>query len=76
MHQQGRDLQGLWSIPYHPLEVDNKIYVTIRRLRVALCDQTEKPKYILKKNDGYILNPEFQFTSFQYKYFASELESR
>ncbi|MBL7669404.1 MAG: winged helix-turn-helix domain-containing protein [Bdellovibrionaceae bacterium] len=68
--------QALWSIPYHPFETDNKIYVTIRRLRVALGDQTEKPKYILKKNDGYMLNPDYQFTSFQYKYFASELESR
>jgi DNA-binding winged helix-turn-helix (wHTH) protein len=66
--------QILWATSYHPFEADNKIYVTIRRLRVAIGDATEKPKYILKTNDGYFLNSEYQFTTFQYKYIAPETE--
>ncbi|MGE0634399.1 MAG: winged helix-turn-helix domain-containing protein, partial [Pseudobdellovibrionaceae bacterium] len=65
-----------WSQDYHPLHMDNKIYVTVRRLRKLLGDNTEKPVFILKKEDGYVLNPEFRFTLFQRKYFENQTEAR
>jgi tetratricopeptide (TPR) repeat protein len=54
--------QSLWGSNYHPLEIDNKIYVSIRRLRLAIGDIAHKPKFILKRSDGYMLNPAYQFT--------------
>jgi hypothetical protein len=64
--------QLLWGDSYHPLEDDNKIYVTIRRLRKIIGDNLENPKYILRKEDYYLWNSEFQFTRFQQKAFAEE----
>ncbi len=47
----------LWNQDYDPSQHDNKIYVTIRRLRKLLEPNPKKPHYILRTKDGYQLNP-------------------
>jgi len=49
--------QRLWKQPYNPLVHDNKIYVTIRRLRELLEADVNEPSYILSQPDGYMFNP-------------------
>ena len=46
----------LWSEEYDPARHDNKIYVTIRRLRKLLEPNPKTPKYVLKTKEGYTLN--------------------
>ncbi|MBX3042049.1 MAG: helix-turn-helix domain-containing protein [Bdellovibrionaceae bacterium] len=52
--------QFVWGESYHPLRHDNKIYVTIRRLR-ALFNEMDIPKVILNRHDGYLFNPQIRF---------------
>lgn len=47
----------LWNQNYDPLQHDNKIYVTVRRLRKVLEPDPKNPKYILRTKEGYQLNP-------------------
>lgn len=47
----------LWDQDYDPSQHDNKIYVTIRRLRKLLEPNPKKPHYILRTKEGYQLNP-------------------
>lgn len=47
----------LWNQDYDPSQHDNKIYVTIRRLRKLLEPNPKKPHYILRTKEGYQLNP-------------------
>ncbi len=47
----------LWNQDYDPSQHDNKIYVTIRRLRKLLEPNPKKPYYILRTKCGYQLNP-------------------
>lgn len=61
----------LWQREYHPFEMDNKIYVTIKRLRNYLGESGRNTNFILQKNGKYMLNSEFGFTLFQHKYFDS-----
>lgn len=46
----------LWDEEYDPGRHDNKIYVTIRRLRKLLEPNPKTPKYVLKTKEGYTLN--------------------
>ena len=46
----------LWDEEYDPARHDNKIYVTIRRLRKILEPNPKTPKYVLKTKEGYALN--------------------
>lgn len=48
--------QLLWDEDYDPARHDNKIYVTIRRLRKILEPNPKTPKYVLKTKEGYTLN--------------------
>ena len=48
--------QLLWSEEYNPVRHDNKIYVTVRRLRKLLEPNSKVPKYVLKTKEGYTLN--------------------
>ena len=50
-------IEDVWAESYDPLVHDNKIYVTIRRLRKLLEPDFEKPKYILRSGGGYVFNP-------------------
>jgi tetratricopeptide (TPR) repeat protein len=54
--------QHVWAEIYHPTQHDNKIYVTIRRLRRLLTNsgKGEQPQVILRAKDGYQLNPELR----------------
>lgn len=47
----------LWNQDYDPSQHDNKIYVTIRRLRKLLEPNPKKPHYILRTKEGYQINP-------------------
>lgn len=43
----------IWKQSYNPSVHDNKIYVTIKRLRQILEPNIEKPKYIFRSKYGY-----------------------
>lgn len=52
----------IWNEDYHPLRHDNKIYVTIKRLRAVFRSLASEQEIILKKESGYLLNPEIHLT--------------
>lgn len=49
-------VQHVWKQDYNPAIHDNKIYVTIKRLRKLIEPDYEKPKYIFRAKNGYYLN--------------------
>ena len=46
----------VWKQEYDPSIHDNKIYVTIKRLRQMIEPNYEKPKYIFRAKNGYFFN--------------------
>lgn len=46
----------VWNEVYDPANHDNKIYVTIKRLRQLLEGPGEKTQFILRAKNGYFLN--------------------
>ena len=46
-------IQKVWKQDYFPETHDNKIYVTIKRLREMIEINPSKPKYICRNNAGY-----------------------
>ena len=50
--------QRLWGQRYDPEAHDNKIYVTIKRLRKLIEPDSDKPRYIFRAKSGYYLNKE------------------
>ena len=46
----------VWKQEYDPGIHDNKIYVTIKRLRKLIEPDLDKPKYIYRAKNGYYLN--------------------
>jgi DNA-binding response OmpR family regulator len=46
----------VWKQDYDPGIHDNKIYVTIKRLRKLIEPDYEKPRYIFRAKNGYYLN--------------------
>jgi DNA-binding winged helix-turn-helix (wHTH) protein len=46
----------VWKQNYDPSVHDNKIYVTIKRLRKMIEPEYDKPKYIFRAKNGYYLN--------------------
>jgi tetratricopeptide (TPR) repeat protein len=48
---------SVWRETYNPKVHDNKIYVTIKRLRKLLEPENSKSDYILRAKNGYFLNP-------------------
>ncbi len=48
----------IWKQSYNPEVHDNKIYVTIKRLRQLIEPDIEKPKYIFRSKNGYYFNKE------------------
>lgn len=46
----------VWKQEYEPDIHDNKIYVTIKRLRKMIEPDYDKPKYIFRAKNGYYLN--------------------
>lgn len=49
-------VEEIWHQPYDPTVHDNKIYVTIKRLRKMIEPDYEKPRYIFRSKNGYFLN--------------------
>ncbi len=49
-------VESVWKQSYDPSIHDNKIYVTIKRLRKMIEPDYEKPKYIFRAKNGYYLN--------------------
>ncbi|MCC6137759.1 MAG: winged helix-turn-helix domain-containing protein [Bdellovibrionaceae bacterium] len=49
-------VKHIWKQSYNPAVHDNKIYVTIKRLRQLVEPDVEKPKYIFRSKNGYYLN--------------------
>ena len=48
--------QAIWKQDYDPPVHDNKIYVTIKRLRKMIEPDFDKPRYIFRAKNGYYLN--------------------
>ena len=49
-------VQNVWKQSYDPGVHDNKIYVTIKRLRKMIEPDFDKPKYIFRAKNGYYMN--------------------
>lgn len=49
-------VSAVWRQQYDPAVHDNKIYVTIKRLRRMIEPDFDKPKYIFRAKNGYYLN--------------------
>ncbi|MDZ4676284.1 MAG: winged helix-turn-helix domain-containing protein [Oligoflexia bacterium] len=49
-------VRKVWDQEYDPTIHDNKIYVTIKRLRQLIEPDFNKPKYIFRGKNGYYLN--------------------
>lgn len=49
-------VRRVWDQEYDPTIHDNKIYVTIKRLRQLIEPDFNKPKYIFRGKNGYYLN--------------------
>lgn len=49
-------VQMVWHEPYRPDVHDNKIYVTIKRLRQMIEPDLKKPRYIYRAKEGYFLS--------------------
>ncbi len=49
-------VEQVWKQNYDPQTHDNKIYVTIKRLRKMIEPDYDKPKYIFRAKNGYFMN--------------------
>ncbi len=49
-------VEEVWKQNYDPSVHDNKIYVTIKRLRKMIEPDYDKPKYIFRAKNGYFMN--------------------
>jgi len=49
-------VEHIWQQNYDPLIHDNKVYVTIKRLRKMIEPDFDKPKYIFRAKNGYFMN--------------------
>ncbi len=49
-------VERVWKQSYDPSVHDNKVYVTIKRLRKLVEPDYDKPKYIFRSKNGYFLN--------------------
>jgi DNA-binding winged helix-turn-helix (wHTH) protein len=49
-------VKKVWKQDYDPRMHDNKLYVTIKRLRELIEPEIDKPRYIFRAKNGYYLN--------------------
>jgi DNA-binding winged helix-turn-helix (wHTH) protein len=56
VHSKEHLVKQVWKQDYDPIVHDNKIYVTIKRLRKLIEPDYDKPKYIFRAKNGYYLN--------------------
>ena len=55
-------VEHIWKQQYDPETHDNKIYVTIKRLRKMIEPDYDHPKYIFRSKNGYFLNKSIKIT--------------
>ena len=58
VHSKESLVEKIWQQKYNPIVHDNKIYVTIKRLRELLEPDHKNPKYIFRAKEGYYINKE------------------
>lgn len=56
IHTKETLVKTVWKQDYDPSVHDNKIYVTIKRLRKMIEPDYDKPRYIFRAKNGYYLN--------------------
>ena len=56
VHSKEEIVKKVWKQSYDPGMHDNKLYVTIKRLRKMIEPEYEKPRYIFRAKNGYYLN--------------------
>lgn len=56
VHSKEIIVEKIWKQSYDPRVHDNKLYVTIKRLRKMIEPDFDKPKYIFRAKNGYYLN--------------------
>ncbi len=56
VHSKEALVKKVWRQDYDPAVHDNKIYVTIKRLRKMIEPDYDKPKYIFRAKNGYYLS--------------------
>ena len=56
-----------WGEPYHPLRHNNRMQVTIRKLRLLLEEDASAPRLCVTTQDGYGLGRETTFRLVQYQ---------
>lgn len=49
-------VENVWRQSYDPAVHDNKVYVTIKRLRRLIEPDFDRPKYIFRAKNGYFMN--------------------
>lgn len=49
-------VEHVWKQSYDPAVHDNKVYVTIKRLRKLIEPDFDRPKYIFRAKNGYFMN--------------------
>ena len=49
-------VEKIWKQKYDPRVHDNKIYVTVKRLRELVEPDQKKPKYLFRTKEGYYIN--------------------
>jgi tetratricopeptide (TPR) repeat protein len=49
-------VEKIWHQSYDPAVHDNKVYVTIKRLRKMIEPDFDKPKYIFRAKNGYFMS--------------------
>lgn len=49
-------VENVWRQSYDPAVHDNKVYVTIKRLRKLIEPDFDRPKYIFRGKNGYYMN--------------------
>lgn len=49
-------VEKVWNQQYNPSVHDNKVYVTIKRLRKLIEPDYDKPSYIFRAKNGYYMN--------------------
>ena len=55
-HSKEALVKKVWKQEYDPSVHDNKVYVTIKRLRKLIEPDYDKPRYIFRSKNGYYLN--------------------
>ncbi|MCB0413097.1 MAG: winged helix-turn-helix domain-containing protein [Bdellovibrionales bacterium] len=56
VHSKEALVEKVWKQEYNPAVHDNKVYVTIKRLRKLIEPDYDKPRYIFRSKNGYYLN--------------------